>query len=225
MNPPRKTILVTGGSRGIGQAICQLYEAREWRVLAPTRAELDLADPDSIHRYFQTFEGALSALVNNAGINPINPISDVLEADLQKTIEVNLVAPFRVMQAALPALRRQPGVKHVVNISSIWAGVSKPGRAVYSMAKTGIIGLTKSAAVEWASEGILVNAVAPGFTLTELTSQNNNAEQLAEIESRIPLGRLAQPSEIAASVYFFASEGNTYITGQTLFVDGGFTCQ
>lgn len=225
MSKAKSLVLVTGGARGIGQAVCRFYASQGWEVLAPGREVLDVGNADSIRSFFSDFHRPLSALVNNAGVNPINLIENTQDGDLELTLAVNLMGPLRMLREAYPWLILAEGTKHVVNISSIWAGVAKPGRAAYSSAKTGLVGLTRSAALEWAPKGILVNAVAPGFTLTELTLQNNTKEALEGIEKQIPLGRLAQPEEIAQVVYQLGSAGNSYITGQTLFVDGGYTCQ
>jgi 3-oxoacyl-[acyl-carrier protein] reductase len=112
----------------------------------------------------------------------------------------------------------------IVNISSIWSVVSKPRRITYSASKSGLNGLTRTLAVELAPHNILVNAVAPGFVLTEMTRQNNTEADLDAICRTIPAQRLAQPEEIAEVVAFLCSEANSYLTGQTLLVDGGFTC-
>ena len=110
----------------------------------------------------------------------------------------------------------------IINIGSIWAVVSKEGRCVYSATKNGIHGVTNTLAVELAPYNILVNTVCPGFTLTELTKKNNTEEQIKNIVKDIPLGRMAEPEEIAEVVYFLGTEKNTYLTGQKITVDGGF---
>lgn len=225
MKPSKPVVLVTGGARGIGSAICQHYVAKGWTVEAPTRQGLDVSNARSIHQYFLDHPGPLHALVNCAGMNPISLISSTSEDDLEEIVAVNLLGPFRLLRDACPRLKATFGTKYVVNIGSIWSGVSKPGRGAYAMTKTGLLGLTRTAALEWAPFGILVNTIAPGFTLTDLTTQNNSPEALTAIEQQIPLGRLARPEEIAGSVYLLGSELNTYITGQTVFVDGGYTCQ
>jgi 3-oxoacyl-[acyl-carrier protein] reductase len=119
----------------------------------------------------------------------------------------------------------QRGYGRIVNISSIWSGVAKPRRFVYATTKAGINGMTRALAVELASAGVLVNALAPGFVDTELTRQNNSAEAILLIAASIPVGRLAEPREIAEVAAFLCSQRNGYLTGQTIFVDGGFTCQ
>jgi 3-oxoacyl-[acyl-carrier protein] reductase len=117
------------------------------------------------------------------------------------------------------------GYGRIVNISSIWSVVSKGGRLPYSMSKSGLSGLTRTLAVEVAQFNVLVNGVAPGFVNTELTSQNNSEQDLAAIRAMIPAGRLAEPEEIAEIVSFLCSAKNSYITGQTIVVDGGFSIQ
>lgn len=225
MSTSDRRVLVTGARRGIGKAIADYYTEQGWTVVAPERAELDVGDRTSVHRFFRDFRGPLNAIVNNAGINPISRVEDTSDDDLEATLETNLLGPFRILREGLGALRQSDGPRRVVNVSSIWAGVAKPGRGAYALSKSGLAGLTRTAALEWAGEGILVNSVAPGFTYTELTQNNNTPEALGLIERQIPLGRLAAPAEIASVVYFLGSSMNSYVTGQTLFVDGGFTCQ
>lgn len=113
----------------------------------------------------------------------------------------------------------------ILNISSLWSIVSRVGRTSYAMSKAALNGMTRSLALELAPYNILVNAVAPGYVLTDLTRQNNSAVELDAIRKTIPLQRLAEPQEIANVVAFLCSEQNTYLTGQTIVVDGGFTCQ
>lgn len=219
-----RSVFITGGSRGIGAAIASKYESCGYKVIAPTRNDLDLSQCESIKAFFDRFNEPIDVLVNNAGINPVNNIVSTNNQDLQQTIDINLVAPFLLLKSMIPLFRKKSGYNHVVNISSIWAGVAKPGRVAYAMSKSGLEGLTRTAAVELGTMGILVNSVAPGFTLTELTLQNNGPTELEQIKKNIPLGKFANPSEIAEVVYFFGSEHNSYVTGQTIFADGGFTC-
>ncbi|MEJ7637012.1 MAG: SDR family oxidoreductase [Singulisphaera sp.] len=134
---------------------------------------------------------------------------------------MNLTAPFLLIQGFAPGMA-EGGWGRVVNISSIWAVVSKEKRAAYSSAKSALAGLTRTSAVELATGGILVNAVCPGFVETELTRANNPPEAIEAILRSIPLGRLAQPEEVGRLVAFLCSEQNTYITGQSIVIDGGF---
>jgi 3-oxoacyl-[acyl-carrier protein] reductase len=111
----------------------------------------------------------------------------------------------------------------IINITSIWSNVSRKERALYSMSKWGLAGLTKSAAIDLAQDNVLINSVAPGFTLTELTEATNTVEELRMLEEKIPMKRMAAPEEIANLVLFLSSEMNTYITGQNIIIDGGYT--
>lgn len=205
--------LVTGASRGIGKSIAERFGAGGYDVLRPTRAEMDLGSPESIEEYMAKAP-ALDALVNCAGVLRAGPAS---EADLDQVLRVNLAAPLRVARAA----RMQRG--RIVNVSSIWGSVSKPGRAAYSASKAGLDGLTRALALEWAP--VLVNAVAPGYTETEMLHKYNSQEDLARIRKTIPLGRFCSTQEVAELAFFLGSEQNGYVTGQVIPIDGGFSVQ
>jgi 3-oxoacyl-[acyl-carrier protein] reductase len=163
-------------------------------------------------------------LVNNAGVNRIAPYEAVTDDSLQETLQVNLIAPMRLARALAPRMAAR-AYGRIVNISSIWSVVSKGGRLPYSMSKSGLNGMTRTLAVEVAPFNVLVNGVAPGFVNTELTKQNNTEQDLTAIRCTIAMRRLAEPEEIAEVVSFLCSERNSYITGQTIVVDGGFSIQ
>lgn len=219
-----KTALVTGAARGIGRAIAERFKEQGALVLTPTHEVMDLSSNESIDRYCRELGRPVDILVNNGGINPLGAGVEFTDADLVATVQVNLLAPMRLARALAPGMVAG-GYGRIVNISSIWSGVSKPRRFVYSTTKAGINGMTRALAVELAPAGVLVNAVAPGYVNTELTRQNNTAEALGGIALTIPVGRLAEPEEIAELVSYLCSSRNSYITGQTIFADGGFTCQ
>ncbi|HEX9050200.1 MAG TPA: SDR family oxidoreductase [Anaeromyxobacter sp.] len=216
--------LVTGAGRGIGRAIADAFRERGATVLAPPRSELDLLSNASIDAWCAALDAPVDVLVNDAGVNPLGSAEEFTDADLAATLQVNLVAPMRLARALTPAMARRRWGR-VVNVSSIWSGVAKPRRFVYASTKAGLNGMTRALAVELAGSGVLVNAVAPGFVNTELTARNNSPEELARIAEAIPVGRLAEPGEIAEVVAFLCSARNGYLTGQTIFVDGGFTCR
>ena len=219
----KKTALVTGASRGIGLAIAKRLEKDGIRVLRPTRKEMDLLSNMSIDFYLSELKKPVDIIVNNAGINLLAGGTEVTDENIQDSMQVNLVAPMRLIRAFAPQMiSRKYG--RIVNISSIWGMVTKPGRVTYSMSKSGLIGLTRTMAVELTPYNILVNAVAPGYVDTELTRKNNTKKELEVIKKKIPLKRLARPSEIAELVAFLVSEKNTYLTGQAIAIDGGFTC-
>ncbi len=213
--------LVTGGSKGIGKAICSLFAEKGIHVIAPRREDLDLSNPASIRAFTARLTYPVHILVNNAGINPVAGLESLTDAEIDATVQVNLLAPLMLMQAVAGQMKKNKSGK-IVNISSIWSAAAKNNRIIYSAAKAGINAMTRSAAVELAPHNILVNAVAPGYTNTDLTVRNNSPAELEAIRTQIPLGRLAEPREIAELVWFLSSPSNTYITGQTVFIDGGY---
>lgn len=220
----RKTALVTGASRGIGLAIAHRLHSDGIKVIAPTRSELDLLSNASIDAYINSMKEDVDILVNNAGINILSALPELSDSNLNDTLQVNLISHLRLTRGfAPPMMNRRFG--RIVNISSIWSAVSKHSRVSYTISKSGINGMTRALAVELAPFNVLVNAVAPGYVNTELTKQNNTEEQLETIRNTIPVQRLAEPNEIAEVVAFLCSERNTYLTGQVIIVDGGFTCQ
>jgi 3-oxoacyl-[acyl-carrier protein] reductase len=215
--------MVTGASRGIGAAIAQRLALDGCKVLTPSRAEMDLESNESIDKFLLALDPAIDILVHDAGVNRIANLDEVTEEDIRDTLQVNLIAPFRLTQA-VSRLMKPKNYGRIVNISSIWSMVSKPGRSSYTMSKSAVNGMTRSLAVELAPYNVLINAVAPGYVLTDLTRQNNSEAELEKISKAIPVRRLASPKEIANVVAFLCSDQNTYLTGQTIIVDGGYTC-
>jgi 3-oxoacyl-[acyl-carrier protein] reductase len=219
----RKNALVTGASRGIGLAICNCLKKQGVNVLAPKRQELDLLFEDSIDRYISSLKCPVDILVNNAGINMPAAFRQITGDNIDTTLKINLLAPLRIsLKVAGMMIKRRSG--RIVNIGSIWGLVTRPGRMSYTLSKSGLVGLTKSLAVELAPYNILVNCVAPGYVDTELTRKNNSNRELAKIKKAIPLQRLCQPYEVAELVSFLCSDKNTYITGQVIAIDGGYLC-
>ncbi len=218
-------VLITGGSRGIGKEIVEIYREAGYLVYAPTREEMDLSNEASVEAFIQRNNTRkFCIIVNNAGINRINMVEKMIDEDIIDMMNVNLISPLRLIRAFVPCMKKTH-FGRIVNIGSIWGVISKPGRTGYSITKHGIHGITKTLALELARDGILVNTVAPGQTMTELTKSNNSPEAIKQMEQDIPLGRLASPMEIAKAVFFLGNEHNTYITGQELVVDGGLSVQ
>ncbi|MCX6874482.1 MAG: SDR family NAD(P)-dependent oxidoreductase [Verrucomicrobia bacterium] len=216
---------ITGGGRGIGAAIRAALEQRGCRVVAPARADLDLAEPAAIEAYLKVHgDLPVDILVNNAGINVLNPIPAIDAAAWQAMLQTNLTAALRLIQAFAPGMAAR-GWGRILSVSSILGVVTREQRAAYSMTKAALNALCRSAAVEFGPAGVLVNALAPGYVDTALTHQNNTPEMLAAIQATIPLRRLARAEELAEVAAFLVSAENTYLTGQTILVDGGFTCQ
>ena len=218
-----RTLFITGGSRGIGAATAKKFRKNGYKVIMPSRGEMDLSSPESVKAYFKkNCRLKVDCIVNNAGINPLAAVDELTDKDIFETININLAAPLMVVRALVGQMKKSK-YGRIVNIGSIWGVVSKEKRAVYSMTKNGIHGLTNTLAVELGKYNILANTVCPGYTNTELTKKNISAAEAGKIEKEIPLGRFADPDEIAGLIYFLGSEQNTYITGQKIAIDGGFT--
>jgi len=217
-----RVALVTGASRGIGRPVAIRMEALGAHVLTPTREELDLGDPDAPDRYLAGVEQPIDILVNDAGVNILAGLGETTDDVLDTTLETNLIGPMRLARALVPSMAER-GWGRVVNVSSIWGVVAKERRLPYIISKTALNGLTRAMAVEFGSAGVLVNAVAPGFVMTEMTVMNNSPAELDAIARALPLRRMAQPEEIAEVIAFLASSRNSFMTGQVVVCDGGYS--
>lgn len=214
--------LITGTSRGIGKAIKELFEERGIIVYSPVRSEMDLKSNKSIENYVSNLDD-IDILINCAGVNDLASIEEMTDEKLQEMLQVNLISQTKLIKLTTPKMKKKR-YGRIVNFASIWCDFSKERRIMYSIAKAGVKGLTTAAAVELSKYNILVNAIAPGFVNTEMTSQNNTPEQIKTLKEALPIKRMAEPKEIAEFVYFLSSEQNSFMTGQTIFVDGGFSC-
>lgn len=230
-----KKVFVTGASRGIGRSIAAAFLAEgAWVIGTRTRnvgaddacsewVTADFSDLDQVQTCADTVRRIKpEVLVNNAGINKIAPFMQIDPTDFQRIQQVNVFAPFLLSQAALPAMVRAKWGR-IVNISSIWGVVSRTQRASYSASKFALDGLTLALAAEHASDGILANCIAPGFVDTELTRSVLGEAGIKAIVAEVPTHRLAQVDEIAKLVLWLASDENSYVSGQNIAVDGGFT--
>lgn len=217
----KKIVLITGASQGIGNAIADKLRSDGYECLTPTRKEMDLTCSKSIASYMGSLNCELYGLVNNAGINILADIENIDEDNIEQMLQVNLQAPLMLIKYAAKSMKKN-GCGKIVNISSIWGVRSKAHRTLYSATKFGINGVTRALAREFGEHNILVNSVAPGYVNTEMTKKNVPLDDQIKIKKDIPLGRFAEPSEIANVIGFLISDQNQYITGQTIVVDGGF---
>src|SRR3989338_1823385 len=219
----KKKVVVTGGTRGIGLAIATKLQHDGHEVLVTSTKNNGGLDKNFL--YHQADFSTISAinefanflksyspdiLINNAGINMISPFEEITLESFLKIQQVNVTAPFCLSQAVLSNMKKNHWGR-IINIASIWSKISKMGRASYSTSKFGLDGMTAALAAEVAVDGILVNCVSPGFTLTDLTKNTLGDEGIKAIAEHIPMKRLAESDEIATFVAWPASEKNTYI--------------
>ena len=239
-----RVALVTGGGRGIGAAICRELGSRGASVIVnyrqseasaravveairadggnATALQADVMDEAQVAAMFKRAaaeHGAIDILVNNAGITRDNVIMLMKPADFDAVISANLRSAWLCCKAASRLMMRKRRGS-IINITSVVGIAGNGGQTNYAASKAGIIGLTKSLAKEVAVRGVRVNAVAPGFVETDMTSDLSDEIRAAAIDA-IPLGRMGAPADIASAVAFLASDDAAYITGQTLVVDGG----
>lgn len=243
-----KTALITGASKGLGKAMALAFAdagarlalaSRDTALLAAVQAEcrargveaeiyqVDVTSEEQVEQLRRDVLarfGKLTVLVNNAGINIRRPITEFTLAEWHQILDTNLTSVFLMCRAFVPHL--ETGCGRIINLASMMAHVSIAHRVPYSASKFGILGLTKSLALELAAQGITVNAISPGPCATEInTPILNNPELLAKFTAQLPVGRFGKPEEIAALAVFLASGDSGFITGTDVVIDGGWIAQ
>jgi NAD(P)-dependent dehydrogenase (short-subunit alcohol dehydrogenase family) len=245
-----KVAVVTGGSRGLGRVIAEALasagaevalsargrESAEGaaKVISETtgRKTLALAADVTVPRDVEELFGAvlstlgrIDILVNNAGVNIRGPIEELSESDWDTVIDTNLKGPWLCCRAVAPVMKAQKWGR-VINVSSMLGEISMPGRSPYASSKGGLTLLTKTLALEWAKDGINVNALCPGPFATEInTPLLNDPAARAAMEANVPLARWGDPVELGPAAVFLASDASSFMTGATLFIDGGYTAR
>jgi NAD(P)-dependent dehydrogenase (short-subunit alcohol dehydrogenase family) len=245
-----RVALVTGSARGLGRAIAEALGSAGAAVVVTAR-KLEQAETAAeevgkvsgarclgvsvdvsrsadvramVDRVLDAY-GRLDILVNNAGVNIRGPIGELGEDDWDAVIDTNLKGPWLCCRAAGEPMKRQRWGR-IINISSMLGEIGLPGRTPYASSKGGLTLMTKTLALEWAEHGINVNALCPGPFATELNLPLlNDPQARAAMQSKVPLGRWGEPSELGPAAVFLASEASSFMTGASLFVDGGYTAQ
>jgi 3-oxoacyl-[acyl-carrier protein] reductase len=217
----RRRVLVLGGRGDIGSAIAKVFSERGDDVVATGRTELDLSRPETIDSFFARTPPQFDVLIHSAGLNIPKLFASLTTAEIEQSLNVNLHGFLHVLKHIEPHLRERGG--YVLVISSLYGFLARRGRLPYVISKHALVGAVKTLAIELAPHRVLVNALSPGFILTKMTTTNNPPHIIARFEAGIPLGRLGSPREIAEVSYFLCSRANTYLTGQDIVVDGGFS--
>ncbi len=230
-----RNVLITGGTRGIGYAVANAFLEQEAEVhVTGTKKDgkgphgsifhsCDFSNTENLENLCDKVQRInVEVLINNAGINKTGEFAELSPEDFLRIQQVNLYSPFRLIQAVLPGMTSKKWGR-IVNITSIFSIVSKEFRAPYSASKFGMDGMTASLAAEVAESGVLVNSVAPGFIDTELTWKVLGKQGMQEMATKVPIRRMGKPEEVARLVLWLASNENTFVSGQNIAIDGGFS--
>jgi len=236
-----KVAIVTGGTAGIGEATVRLFVEQGARVVIVARHASgpgdgsmtfvagDVADKRTARAAVEAAEawGGVDVLVNNAAMDWTSSVLDTSEDDVRRVLDTNFLGCL-LMQQAAGAKMLERGRGSIVNVTSRTASVGVPTMGLYAAAKGALLALTRTAAIEWARQGVRVNAVAPGLTRTQLVrtwidGQPDPAAFEKQVVSTIPQGRMAEPEEVASAILFLAGDESRHITGISLAIDGGYT--
>jgi len=216
-------VLITGASKGIGYSIAEKFQSMNHNVIKANSKNLNLQKLDEIENSYDNLvkTNNVDILVCSAGVNENKNISNFDYESGIKIININLLANIKLIQLVSNGMKRN-NFGRIVLIGSLWSEFIRKDKLFYGISKAGLTSLGKSASIEFANYNILVNNVSPGFVNTEMTKNNLTRKLINKYKEEIPLMRFAEPKEIANVVYFLGSEENTYITGQNIFVDGGW---
>ncbi len=234
-----KTALVTGSTRGIGRAVADLLSDLGAKVIYTGRKRFSDVAAGEKNDYWQLDAGdaasveetqakildlpQLDILVNNAGINGVDSVEGLDDEEWSSVLEVNLTTPMKLIRAATKVMKNARTSGRILNVSSLFGVLGRPNRHSYTASKSALSGITRSVGLELAREGILVNAIAPGFILTDMTKSMLSLERRKSLEEIVPIGRMGTEAEIARFAVFMVSDYNSYLVGQTIAVDGGIT--
>jgi 3-oxoacyl-[acyl-carrier protein] reductase len=216
-------VLLTGGRGGIGSSIKEELVSKGCSVIAPTSDELDLSSQFHVLKWIEAnsdleFDG----LVLSAGTNTPRDFDEVETNEYLQILETNVNSNRLLIKAVLPAMQKNR-YGRIIAISSSYSTITRSGRSSYSVSKAALEALIRSVSLENAQNNVLANSIVPGFIETPLTLKNNDKFQIEKILERIPMGHMGKPSDVAKLAWFLMSEQNTYITGQSIRVDGGFS--
>lgn len=224
INLEGRVAFITGGNGGIGRAICESLKECGAKVASPSSAELNLLSELSINDFLNASKFSPDIIIHCAGINELAGIEEVTPEIINRVFSVNLFSFISILKKFIPDMKRR-NYGRIIGITSLYGIVSRERRIPYSSSKHAMNGLIKSLALETAKNNILINGVAPGYVMTEMTSKNLSVSEIEAIQQQIPTGRFQDASEVAKLCCFLCSDFNQSITGQIIPVDGGFLCK
>lgn len=218
-----KNVYITGTSKGIGYSIKEKFNSQGWNTNKHNSEVINLSEVQKVNEFFKKefLINPPTTLVLNASENKNLLFNELDHKNIEKTLSINLTSNLFIIQNAIEHMVKNK-FGRIVLIGSIWSKKTRASKSIYSITKSSLIGLCNTLTVEFSKENILTNIVSPGFVNTEMTEQNLSFSDKEEFLKRIPQQRFSEPKEIAELVYFLGSENNTYITGQEIFIDGGF---
>jgi 3-oxoacyl-[acyl-carrier protein] reductase len=242
INVKDKVVVITGASRGIGKCLAEGFrdsgakvhgtgskpESVSWMEASGiTGHSANMRNPEEIIAVLQEIhqkEGKIDVLINNAGVASNTPAKGLKEEEISKIIETNFIGLFKACQEYYKLQRKSGG--NIINFASVLGLVGTPLASVYSGTKGAVISMTKALAIEWVGNGFRVNAICPGLIETDMTSMITDRPSIKEqVQSNIPMKRMGRPEDLLGAALFLASDSSSYMTGQTLVVDGGLTAQ
>ena len=210
-------VLILGSSGGIGSAIAEYFKNNGHQVYAPVRPHFDITKKTELKNIDN-----VNILINCVGINPTKPYEQIDEKDFQDVIDTNFLGFFDIIKQVSTVMKKSGG-GYILNVSSLYGHLSRANRLMYATTKHAANGMMKTLAIELGKYNIKVNSLSPGFVMTDMTTKNNDRDKIKSWEEKIPLGKLADPEDIASVAYFLCSQENKYITGQDIIVDGGYS--
>jgi NAD(P)-dependent dehydrogenase (short-subunit alcohol dehydrogenase family) len=217
-----KTLFITGGSGDIGIAIIKEFESHNYQIISPTSNELDCSNENGINKYFQNnYVPKISSFVHCAGWNFPEPFNEVSNETLIKSMFINSFSFLNIIKQLNNNFIENE--TRISAISSLYGTFSRKNRIAYTSSKHSLNGIVKEISLEMGPRGILCNTIAPGFIETRMTKLNNSDSIINDFKSRIPLGKLGTPNDISKVVYFLTTKNNSYINGQNIIVDGGYS--
>lgn len=215
-----RKVLVLGGTGDIGSAIVNQF-SNDF-ILSVGKAGVDLSDKESVNKFINLHGSEFDTIIHSAGYNVPKDFKNLGMEELNKSLQSNLLGFLPIVQNNIEYWKSS-GTGRIVVIGSLYGFLSRKGRLPYAISKHGLGGLVKTLAIELGPIGVTVNSVSPGFINTKMTNKNNSSETIKKLVGGVPVGRLGTPEEVARVVAFLGDEQNTYINGQDIVIDGGYS--